>query len=71
VVFLAASLALAGCSAPKSYVVLMENADGTTGKIAVSGAKTTTPDGEKGGATPSQYGRGNGKADQRSPGQRT
>ncbi len=41
-VFLAASLALAGCSAPKSYVVLMENADGTTGKIAVSGAKTET-----------------------------
>jgi len=40
-VFLAAWLALAGCS-PKSYVVLMENQDGTTGKITVSGDKTET-----------------------------
>jgi outer membrane protein OmpA-like peptidoglycan-associated protein len=31
-------LAVMGC-APKSYVVLMDNADGTAGKVAVSGAK--------------------------------
>jgi outer membrane protein OmpA-like peptidoglycan-associated protein len=28
----------AGCTTHKSYVVLMENADGTTGKLAVTGA---------------------------------
>lgn len=38
-VILAALLIAAGCSAPKSYVVLMDNADGTVGKLAVSGAK--------------------------------
>ncbi|MDD4091854.1 MAG: OmpA family protein [Smithellaceae bacterium] len=41
VLILAAMLTLAGCS-PKSYVVLMENQDGTTGKLAVSGDKTET-----------------------------
>ena len=40
-VLLAVWLALAGCS-PKSYVVLMENQDGTTGKLAVSGEKKET-----------------------------
>lgn len=40
-VFLAIGLTLTGCS-PKSYVVLMENQDGTTGKLAVSGEKTET-----------------------------
>jgi len=38
-VVLAALLIAAGCSAQKSYVVLMGNADGTVGKLAVSGAK--------------------------------
>lgn len=35
-------LFVAGCAtapAPKSYVVLMDNADGTAGKVSVSGAK--------------------------------
>jgi outer membrane protein OmpA-like peptidoglycan-associated protein len=41
VLILAAMLTLAGCS-PKSYVVLMENQDGTTGKLAVSGDKKET-----------------------------
>jgi len=36
-VILAALLCMAGCATQKSYVVLMDNADGTTGKLAVSG----------------------------------
>lgn len=30
---------LSGCASPKSYVVLLESPDGTTGKVVVKGAK--------------------------------
>lgn len=37
--FFAILLAVTGCATPKSYVVLMDNADKTVGKLAVSGTK--------------------------------
>ncbi len=37
--FFAILLAVTSCATPKSYVVLMDNADGTVGKLAVSGTK--------------------------------
>ena len=38
-IVLAIGLLVTGCSTQKSYVVLMDNADGTVGKLAVSGTK--------------------------------
>lgn len=39
---IAVSLALAGCAAPQSYVVLLGNDDGTVGKVSVTGSKGST-----------------------------